>query len=86
MLGGVFLLSGICVAIQDALEAALTADLVPQEVRNLGYGVTGSVDGVGDFFSSMMVGVLWTAVSPAVGFGLAAALMLVGAMAMGRVK
>jgi MFS family permease len=84
LLVGVFLLSGICIAIEDALEAAMTADLVPQEVRNLGYGVTGSVNGVGDFFSSMVVGVLWTAVSPAVGFAFAGVLMLIGTVAMGR--
>ena len=74
-----FTLAGIYMAVQDALEGAITADLVPKGVRGTAYGVLGTVNGVGDFAASTMVGILWTAVSPAVAFGIAATLMMVGA-------
>ena len=74
-----FTLAGIYMAVQDALEGAITADLVPKGVRGTAYGVLGTVNGVGDFAASAMVGILWTAVSPAVAFGIAATLMMVGA-------
>jgi MFS family permease len=85
LLGGIFLLAGLCIAVQDALEAAVTADLVPEAIRGTCYGVLGAVNGVGDLFSSIAVGVLWTAVSPAAGFALALAFLLAGTLAMNRV-
>ena len=68
----VFILAGIYIAVQDALEASLTASYVPVEIRSIGYGILGSVNGVGDFVSSLVVGFLWTAFSPVIGFGFAA--------------
>ena len=86
LLGVIFFLAGICIAVQEALEAAVTADLVPEEIRNTSYGVMGAVNGVGDLVSSIAVGVIWTIVSPAAGFALALAFMLIGTVAMARVK
>lgn len=76
MLGGVFVLAGLYTVVQEALEGARTANLVPSETRGIGYGVLGVVNGVGDLVSSITVGVLWTLVSPVLAFGLAAVLML----------
>ncbi|HJT77077.1 MAG TPA: MFS transporter, partial [Gemmataceae bacterium] len=74
-----FTASGVSVTLVDALEGALTADVVPDEsVRGLAYGVLGTVNGVGDFVSSALVGLLWS-VNPALGFGYAALAMLLGA-------
>jgi MFS family permease len=84
MLGGVFVLAGLYIAIQEALEGAMTAEYVPSETRGIGFGVLGAVNGVGDLFSSVVVGVTWTLVSPVFAFGLAAALMALGAAAMAR--
>lgn len=50
-----------------------------------GYGALGTVNGTAKFISSAMVGVVWTAVSPALGFGLAAFLMAAGTLALLRV-
>jgi hypothetical protein len=72
--------------VQEALEPSLTAGLVPDEVRGVAYGFLGSVNGVGKLVSSATVGFLWTAVSPAAGFGLAAALMAMGTLALTRVR
>ena len=80
----IFVLAGIYIATQDALEASLTAHYVAPEVRGIGYGVLGSVNGVGDLVSSTIVGILWTAVSPALAFTYAATLMLLGTMLMAR--
>ncbi|MEW6232232.1 MAG: MFS transporter [Chloroflexota bacterium] len=79
-LGLIFVLGGTVLAIEDALEGAITADLLPEEVWGTGYGVLATVNGLGDFLSSLIVGALWAGVSPAVGFGYAAGLGLVGAL------
>jgi hypothetical protein len=52
----------------------------------MSYGALGSVNGVTKFISSALVGVMWTAVSPTLGFGLAALTVSVGAMALLRIK
>jgi MFS family permease len=85
-LGVLFALAGTYIAIEDALEGAITADLLPPEVRGLGYGVLGTVNGLGDLFSSIVVGLLWTHVTSAAGFGYATALSLAGAFVILRVR
>ncbi len=84
LMGIVFTLAGLYVAVEEALEATVTAGYVPPAVRSIGYGVLGTVNGVGDFISSAAVGFLWTTVSPIAGFGLAAAVMGIGTVAMAR--
>lgn len=86
LLAVVFALAGFYIAVQDALEPVLAAELVPAEVRGIGYGVLGSVNGVGDFVSSAAVGLLWTAVSPMLAFGLAATVMATGTVALTRLR
>jgi MFS family permease len=84
---GLFCLAGIYIAAEDALEGAMTADLVPAvESRGIAYGVMGTVNGVGDLAASVLVGALWTAVSPAVAFAYAAVAMGVGALVMARLR
>jgi MFS family permease len=78
-LAAVFAAAGFYIAMEDALEGAIPADLVPSGLRGVGYGVMGTVNGVGDLAASALVGTLWTAVSPAAAFGAAALLMLLGA-------
>ncbi len=77
-LAGIFGLAGLVNGIQDTLEGATTADLVPEAHRGLGFGLLGAVNGIGDLISSLVVGALWT-VNPALGFGFAALLMALGA-------
>jgi MFS family permease len=75
----VFILAGAGYALQQSLERAIAADLAPIEVRSTGFGVLAAVNGVGDLLSSAIVGVLWTAFSPAVGFSYALVMTLAGA-------
>jgi MFS family permease len=85
-LGGLFALAGAYIAVEDSLEGALTADLTPDEsIRGTAYGVMATVNGIGDFLSSTVVGLLWV-VSPAVGFFYAAAAMFAGAGLLHRVR
>jgi MFS family permease len=86
VLGIIFTLAGLYVAVEEALEATVTAGYVPPAVRSIGYGVLGTVNGIGDFISSAAVGFLWTTVSPIVGFGLAAVVMGIGTVAMARLR
>jgi MFS family permease len=84
---GLFCLAGIYIAAEDALEGAMTADLVPSvESRGIAYGVLGTVNGVGDLAASVIVGALWTAVSPSVAFAYATAAMVAGAVVIARVR
>lgn len=86
VLVAVFVTGGAYVATEDAIEATLTAELVPQRLHNIGYGVLGAINGVGDLISSTLVGVVWTAVSGPAAFLTAAAIMLCGTIMMGRVS
>lgn len=81
----VFAFAGAYVAAEDAIEAALAAHFVPSRLRNIGYGVLGATNGVGDLISSALVGALWTAVSAPVAFFAAAAIMLGGTAAMAKI-
>ena len=78
-LGLFFVLAGIAIAITDAMEKIVAADLLPENLRGTGYGTLATVNGAGDFASSTIVGSLWTAISPLAGFGYSAVLTLSGA-------
>jgi MFS family permease len=79
-----FVLAGITIAIHDAVEKAAAADVLPKEIRGTGYGVLAAANGVGDFVSSTVVGVLWSVVSPTAGFIYAAVLTASGAAVIWR--
>lgn len=84
-LAAVFALAGITLGIKDTLEDALVADFTQAELRGTAYGVLGTVNGVGDLASSVLVGALWT-LHPLWGFGYAAAAMGTGALLIFRVR
>jgi len=77
-----FALAGVFIAAEDTLESAITADFIPSETRGIGMGVLGTVNGIGDFGASVIVGFLWSAVSAGFAFALSAATMLVGAVVL----
>jgi MFS family permease len=85
-LAGVFAVGGFYMAFEEALEGTFTADLVGPEVRGTAYGMLGAVNGIGDLGASLLVGGLWTLVSPAVAFTYAALAMSAGAALVFRLR
>lgn len=80
MLTILFVASGIYIACEEVAEKASAAQLLPTAVKGTGLGVLSAANGLGDFVSSALVGLLWSAfpATPAIGFGVAAALQLAG--------
>ncbi|MHB9842049.1 hypothetical protein Q8F57_045570 [Paraburkholderia terrae] len=64
----------------------MTAEIVQAETLAMSYGALGTISGATKLVSSAAVGMVWTAVSPVWGFGLAALLMAGGTLALARVR
>ncbi|HVU24742.1 MAG TPA: MFS transporter [Opitutus sp.] len=82
----VFACGGICVGVEETLEDSLCAELVPEAQHGMAFGVLATVNGVGDFLSSVIVGALWSAFGTGAAFGYAAALALAGALLALRLR
>jgi MFS family permease len=80
VLGLLFALAGIHLAIQQSNEKSLAAELLPGHIRGSGFGALATVNGIGDLVSSVVVGALWSSVSPAAGFIYAGVLSFLGAV------
>jgi MFS family permease len=81
----VFLLGGVQVAIEETLEDSFCAELVEPTQHGMAFGVLATVNGVGDFLSSAVVGLLWSAFGPTLAFGYSALLFILGAILVARV-
>jgi len=81
-LGLLFFLGGFFLAVQDTLERAIGAHFLPKDSSTMGFGVLATVNGIGDFVSSFVVGLLWTRITPAAGFAYSAILTGAGATLM----
>lgn len=86
LLGVIFFMAGLYMAVQEALESTVTAGLATAETLGTSLGALGAVNGAAKFVSSTTVGVLWSAVSPVLGFGLAGGLMALGALMLSRLR
>lgn len=86
ILAAIFSVAGLYVAVQEALESTVTAEMVSEETLATSYGALGTVNGAAKFVSSAAVGVLWSAVSPTLAFGVAAAMMVLGTFALIRLR
>jgi MFS family permease len=75
-------LSGIYIAIEETLEKAVAAELLPRELRSLGFGILACANAVGDMGSSVYVGVLLDAGRATLAFAVPAAVGLVGLLWM----
>ncbi len=82
----VFALGGVYVAIEETLEDSLCAELVPPSQHGMAFGTLATVNGIGDFASSIVVGLLWTTLGTFAAFGYSAALAACGAALVLRVK
>ena len=84
MLVVLFGLAGVHDAFQQSLEKSAAAELLPATIRGSGFGVLATANGIGDLISSVVVGALWSSVSPAAGFLYAAAFTGLGAVIVYR--
>ncbi len=76
----VFTLGGVQVAIEETLEDSFCAELVEPAQHGMAFGILATVNGIGDFLSSTIVGLLWSALGQTAAFGYSAVLFLLGAV------
>lgn len=76
--GFVFGVSGLYMGIWETVEKSSAAAYLSPEIRGTGFGLLATVNGVGDFLSSVLVGVLW-AITPVAAMGFVALSSLAGA-------
>jgi MFS family permease len=69
----IFILAGLQVAIVDTVEGAYAASLLNETQRGSGFGILQTVNGIGDFASSLLIGVTITFFTAWLGFSLLAA-------------
>ncbi|MDP1558893.1 MAG: hypothetical protein Q8K59_04425 [Nitrosomonas sp.] len=86
LLACIFFIVGLYIAVQEALESTVTAEMVQTETMTMSIGALGTVNGAAKFISSATVGVVWTAVFPEMAFALAAGFMLAGTLAITRLR
>lgn len=70
--GFAFLLSGVAIAVEETVEKACVAEMLPREIRSYGLGILATANAVGDMVSSVGVGLLWDRMGAGVAFGSAA--------------
>ena len=58
------------------MEDSFCAELVSEDHHGMAFGTLATVNGVGDFISSLVVGLLWTWFGTSVAFGYSAVLFL----------
>ncbi len=71
-------LSGVYIAIEETLEKAVVASLLPRERRSLGLGVLASANALGDLGSSVFVGLMLAAGHSRLAFAAPAAVGALG--------
>lgn len=81
LLGG-FVLAGAGIGFAETAESTLVAMMLPDHLRGNGFGVLGLVQAMGDVGASVVVGLVWAAVSPTLAFGYAAMWMVASLVAM----
>ena len=86
ILAVIFVLAGLYIGTEEALEDSLSAELVPQEQHGMAFGTLAAVNAVGDFVSSLLVGSLWSAFNVQTAFTASAILFFAGALLILRLR
>ncbi|HET8923352.1 MAG TPA: MFS transporter [Candidatus Acidoferrum sp.] len=86
LLGVIFVLAGLYIGTEEALEDSLSAELVPKEQHGMAFGTLAAVNAVGDFVSSLLVGFLWSAFNVQTAFTASAILFFAGAVLILRLR
>lgn len=74
------MLAGISLAITDATEKSVAADYIPGHMLATGYGILAFAGGIAAFFSSSIIGIMWSSISPLVAFIYSACLIIAAAI------
>lgn len=74
----IFIAGGIYVAMEETLEDSFCAELVGEEHHGMAFGTLATVNGIGDFASSLIVGLLWTVFGTQAAFAYSALLFVAG--------
>ena len=86
LLAIIFIVAGLYVGTDEALEDSLAAELIPREQHGTAFGTLAAVNAVGDFLSSFVVGFLWSAVSVKAAFSFSVLLFFLGAFLILRLR
>jgi MFS family permease len=81
-----FALAGAGIGLAEPTQSAVVSQLLPDRLRGSGFGVLGAVQATGDVVATVVAGLLYTIVSPAVAFGYAAAWMAFAVIASGMLR
>lgn len=81
-----FVIAGTFIASEDVLEGAIASEFLPENLKGTGYGTLATINGIGDFVSSIIVGFLWTAVSHTACFLYVAVLSFIGAFIIWKLE
>jgi len=82
----IFVLAGLYVGTEEALEDSVTAEIVPREQHGMAFGTLAAVNAGGDFVSSLLVGALWSAFSVGTAFAATAILSFAGVVLILRLR
>ena len=86
LLAVIFIIGGLYMGTEEALEDSLAAEFVPKEQHGMAFGTMAAVNALGDFLSSVVVGALWSAFNVATAFGASAVLFFAGALLILRLR
>ena len=86
LLAVIFVIGGLYMGTEEALEDSLAAEMVPKEQHGMAFGTLAAVNAVGDFVSSLAVGALWSAFNVQTAFGASAVLFFAGAILVARLR
>lgn len=77
-----FILSGIYIGVEETVEKAMIAEMLPRQTRSWGLGILATANALGDMVSSLYVGFLWDRIGGGAAFGCAAAFSALGTAAL----
>jgi MFS family permease len=86
LLAVIFVLAGLYMGTEEALEDSLAAELVSKEQHGMAFGTLAAVNAVGDFASSLLVGFLWSAFNVQTAFAASGLLFVAGAILILRLR
>ena len=86
LLAVIFILAGLYIGTEEALEDSLSAEFVPKDQHGMAFGTLAAVNAVGDFLSSLLVGFLWSTFNVQTAFTASAILFFAGALLILRLR